>query len=152
MRTGEAGVIRGRARARNLHEVAGDGRSVHVIREPGTYVLGTDVVGKVGYSGVRIECDGVVLELNGREIRGCPGSHEGVYVPFLAANVTVRNGSVSGWGGDGVDLSCVIGCRVANLVIRDNRGFGLLLGSGAFIDGCTVDRNGNRAVAAVSAA
>lgn len=133
-----------------ISDLTGDTSSLHVIRKPGTYVLTADLIGKAGKRGIRIESDNVIVDLQGRALLGCPGSLDGICVPALAVNVTIRNGTIRGWGGDGADLSNVIGSTTTDLDILDNRGFGLLIGTGASVDGCRVDGNGSRAVAAWS--
>ncbi len=138
-------------RARSIHEVGGDERSVVRITEPGTYVLNQNLLGEPGKAGVRIECEGVRIELNGNALVGCEGSLEGVVAASGTRNVSIRDGEVRGWGRDGVDLGRVRGCSARKLRVVGNRGIGLVLGGAATIDDCTVDGNDEVNVAVLSA-
>ncbi len=78
------------------------------IRWPATVVLAGTLTGTSGADGVVIDADNVTLDLNGHSLVGVPGSLNGIAIstnsPFLR-NITIRNGTVQNWGGDGV--SCL---------------------------------------------
>ena len=77
--------------------------SPFTISAPGSYYLTTNLVGVSGNSGVTIASGNVVLDLNGFALSGVSGSSAGVYISGAYTNITVRNGSISGWGTFGVD-------------------------------------------------
>ncbi len=133
-----AGIISG---VTPLSALRGDDHAIIVITQPGAYVLTADLRAVAGKAGIRIDADNVTLDLGGHTLQGVEGSLDGVTVTTVAANITVRNGDVRGWGQDGVDLSNAIGSCAQNLRLFDNGGFGLLVGSGARITDCTMDRN-----------
>lgn len=124
-----------------LKDLPGDRTASAIISRPGLYVLTGDLSAAPGKAGVRIDADNVTLDLGGRTLTGCEGSLDGITVSTIATNITVRNGDVRGWGQDGVDLSNAIGSCTLNLRVYDNGGFGLLLGAGARVMNCTMDRN-----------
>ena len=83
--------------------LAGDGGNRFIIAQPGSYYLTTNIVGVAGKNGIGIASGNVTLDLNGFALLGVPSSLVGVKVNGTYTNLTVRNGAVSGWGGDGVD-------------------------------------------------
>ena len=131
----------GPTRITPLNELPGDEHALIVVSRPGVYILTEHLHAVPGKAGVRIEADNVTLDLGGRTMTGCEGSLDGVTVTTVAANITLRNGDIRGWGRDGVDLSNAVGATVLNLRLFDNGGYGLLLGSGARVVNCLMDRN-----------
>jgi len=75
----------------------------YTISVPGSYYLTTNLTGTSGYYGITISSGNVTLDLNGFLLQGVPGSIDGVYVNGSFTNITVRNGSISGWGSSGID-------------------------------------------------
>jgi hypothetical protein len=74
------------------------------ISAPGAYFLTADVVVPSGFSGVRIAASDVVLDLNGFAVRGAAGAVVGILVESSAERVTVRGGSILGFGTIGLQL------------------------------------------------
>jgi parallel beta-helix repeat protein len=74
------------------------GSSEFLITQPGSYYLTTNVVGVSGENGINISANNVTLDLNGFSVQGISGVWSGVYIHAGYANVTVRNGNISGWG------------------------------------------------------
>ena len=77
----------------------------YLIAEPGSYYLTEDLVGDLAMGGIRIEAPDVTLDLNGFSIRTEFASIDGINATLEATNLTVKNGTVSGWGADGVTSS-----------------------------------------------
>ncbi|MCC5878105.1 MAG: right-handed parallel beta-helix repeat-containing protein [Candidatus Sumerlaeia bacterium] len=75
----------------------------HVISEPGRYeVCGNLDLSDPGH-GITISASDVTLDLGGFTLHGGEGSQDGIHVSPGADNVTVRNGNLVGWGGDGIN-------------------------------------------------
>ena len=143
------------------------------ITQPGSYYLTTNLVGASGQNGITISSGNVTLDLNGFALMGVPSSLRGVYVAGSYTNITVRNGTVSGWDSNGVDgystgsprnlvferltVSANGGSGIlteAASVVRDclslrNIGYGIF-SSGALVSGCVVRENGDSGILANS--
>lgn len=135
------------------------------ISAPGSYYLTTNLVGVSGNSGITISSGNVTLDLNGFSLTGVPGSLSAIIFSAAQTNVTIRNGSMSGWGADGVNASSGpytsrnLVCE--NLTIYGNTGSGIrglglvrsclcssnqLIGiynSGGLVEGCEANYNKN---------
>ncbi len=79
--------------------------SLFKITQPGSYYLAGNVTGVVGKHGIEIASSGVTLDLSGFALLGAVGSLDGVTAstPSLG-DIQVRNGSIRGWGGSGLEL------------------------------------------------
>jgi parallel beta-helix repeat protein len=84
-----------------IHTPAG-GYGVYAITNPGSYYLTTNIAGVSGTYGIEIMTNHVTLDLNGFALTGGGLGAAGVDVAYGANDVTVRNGSISGFA-DGVD-------------------------------------------------
>jgi len=118
---------------RIVNSLAGSDTAVHLIDQPGVYVVTADIRGLPGKSGIEITCDGsVVLDLNGFSLDGVPGSLHGVVVrdrpsgqstgqrTFTSGRFALEvNGRISSWGGDGMNISDVDVCDIGGLTITD---------------------------------
>ncbi|MBX3404196.1 MAG: right-handed parallel beta-helix repeat-containing protein [Phycisphaeraceae bacterium] len=117
---------------RTVSSLPGSEEALHVISEPGVYVLTADIVGQPGRHGVMVVCDGdVSLDLNGFSLVGVPGSLHAVYVrdpqsgqstgrrSFSMPHVFEQKGRISHWGGDGLHLAAIDECAVAGVSISD---------------------------------
>ena len=69
-----------------------------VITNPDAYYLPTNLVGTSGTNGIVIPSGSVTLDLNGNALLGVLGSLEGILFSGNETNVTMRNGTVQGWG------------------------------------------------------
>jgi hypothetical protein len=147
-----------------VHTLSGDSLNLYIISQPGSYYLTTNLVGVSGESGIEITASNVTLDLNGFALMGVAGSKSGIYIPSVCNNVTVRNGSVSGWGNYGVlagsygvafqnllfERLNVAGntnggivsanCAILNCQSSGNAGYGILVQPGA-VSGCLVQNN-----------
>lgn len=120
-----------------VNELPGDGKSVHLITEPGVYVLTEDITGEPGKSGIAITTAGpVTIDLNGFNITGVPGSLHGIEMDLGAVGVVGSQLSVisleasagsliSRWGGSGIRTSGVTQCACTHLAAENNGGDGL---------------------------
>jgi len=126
----------------NATNTPGDEDSLFVITQPGSYYLTGDITGEAGKHGIKIAASTVTLDLNGFSLFGAPGSLDGVHVPDAQhKNISIRNGSVIGWGGHGVN--CVSPwATVMRLRASGNAQDGVRVGHESVIDNCDVSDNG----------
>ncbi|MEK6704087.1 MAG: right-handed parallel beta-helix repeat-containing protein [Planctomycetota bacterium] len=128
----------------NATNTPGDADSLFKVSQPGSYYLTGNITGVVGKHGVEIASSGVTLDLNGFDLLGAPGSLDGVTVIVGSpANITVMNGSVRSWGGDGVDLQTAgaSNSRVAAVNSSANGGHGILVAVTTSVDRCACSGN-----------
>jgi len=115
----------------------GDADSAFRISQPGSYYLIGNVMGTAGRHGIEIDASGVTLDLNGFAVIGVAGSFSGVRATAgAAADVRVMNGTVAGWGGNGVDLTVTRGASVLEVTARACAGDGIGVGLNASLRGC----------------
>lgn len=74
-----------------------------VIDQPGSYYLTEDVVAIPDQPAIRITASHVTLDLNGYTVRGNQEVMDGDGIRIEGAHVTVRNGTVRGADGDGIN-------------------------------------------------
>ncbi len=120
----------------------------YVIDAPGSYVLHSNLTAPADTPAVVIASDDVTLDLNGFLIEGGGGKAltNGVevlfddknVVPFI--NVTIRNGSIRGFSGDGI-LSNGEQVLVEDIHVSDNMGYGVRVANASVISRCTARNN-----------
>jgi parallel beta-helix repeat protein len=151
----------------------GGATSLYVISQPGSYYLTGNVTATAIGNAIQITANNVTLDLNGFTVNGFAGSG----VPALLiigdgaggasnarGNVTVRNGTVRGVGGAGVNSSAnhalevrlidvtARGCTGSGFAVEHgtvlercaaygNTGAGFILGSGCVATGCVARGN-----------
>jgi hypothetical protein len=129
----------------NSVNTPGDAACVFRITQAGSYVLTDNVLGTVGKHGIAISCSGVTLDLNGFIVLGPgAGSLDGITVTVQdQTSITIKNGTVQGWGGDGIDLTSANAnnSRVTGVVVSANAGNGLAVGTGCAVHECSVFGN-----------
>ena len=142
------------------------------ITASGYYYLTRNLTGSTGDAGITISASDVTLDLKGFSLRGMGGSLDGVQVATGAANITIRNGAISYWGGSGIVFSFptlatgsnihdlhvsnngAYGIRTGNRTIirdvtsRDNTLDGIFTNSSAVIQRCIVSNNGGDGIRA----
>jgi len=122
--------------------------SLYKITQPGSYYLTGNVTGVSGKIGIEIASSGVTLDLNGFELLGVAGSRAGVNISaFNPQNIGVRNGSVRGWGENGVALSAV-NSSVTDLRVSGNAGSGISMVGACIASGCLANGNGGDGIQA----
>ncbi len=107
-----------------VETLAGSADALHVIDEPGSYYLTADLLGEPGKSGIFIEADDVVLDLNGFSVVGVTGARTGVLTRAGARNLIVFNGTVGDWPEDGIGLQTFNGL-VHHVLAAGNGGAGI---------------------------
>jgi parallel beta-helix repeat protein len=119
------------------------------ITTPGSYYLATNLTGVSGTNGITIASGNVTLDLKGFVLAGVPGSRHGVYVATnaLHRNLTVCNGTVRAWGGNGVEAFSAENAVFERLTVSDTGGFGIDA-YGSLIRDCQVDSSGDSGISA----
>lgn len=111
--------------------------SSFIITQPGSYYLTTNIVGQGIAAGISIATNNVTLNLNGFSLLGNNSSvSDGIDVGGYA-NITVCNGTISGWGGYGIN------CNATNVTLErltvSADYYGLYCADDALIRDCTVN-------------
>ena len=75
--------------------------------------------------------------MNDHALVGVPSSLDGILVSGTHTNITVRNGSLLGWGGDGVDATSAVNSQIRNVGAARNNGTGIIVGEGGLVSGCS---------------
>ena len=113
------------------------------INQPGSYYLTTNLTANPLGGGITIAADNVTLDLNGFTLAGV-GTGKGIDLPQARKNVTVRNGTIRGWG-DGILAANLRNGRFEKLLVSDNTANGIgVTNGGAIVKDCTFLGNGQR--------
>ncbi len=123
-----------------------DGTSQFVISQPGSYYLTGNINGVAARNAIRITAAGVTLDLDGFALTGVVGSNAGIALTNGAQRVTIRNGTISGFGLDGIDGGFNLHGRYEGLVASGNGGgasgrCGIRAGGDAMVTNCNVSSN-----------
>jgi parallel beta-helix repeat protein len=133
------------------------------VSSPGSYYLTTNLTGAASGSGIIISANNVTVDLNGFALQGVTSSIDGIQLSDTSTNVTVRNGTISGWGGHGVyfgdygnasqnlvlehltvsaNANGIYGanCIVQNCQSSDNSNYGIYVAPGT-VSHCLVQNN-----------
>ncbi len=106
----------------------------------GSYALAEDITTSGG--GITVSVSNVTIDLRGHLLQG--GTGDGIGVGALGLkNIVVKNGTIRGWGSDGVDLltSTPVNTQVIDVLSEGNLGSGIRAGTGALVSGCTANGN-----------
>ena len=112
------------------------------VSNAGSYYLTTNLTGVSGSSGISINASDVTLDLAGFALIGVPGSLNGISVSITRTNVTVGNGTVRGWSGDGVFVNYAYRTTLRGLRAYANGGRGIVSGTDSLVNDCTAINNG----------
>jgi parallel beta-helix repeat protein len=131
----------------NATNTPGDADSLFKITQPGSYYLTGNITGVIGKHGIEITSSGVTLDLNGFELRGVSdmGAFDGVTASTANLNsVCIRNGTVRGWGDEGLDFrtSNMPNGSFTDIRTSENGGDGLAAGYGSVVTRCSSYDNG----------
>jgi hypothetical protein len=135
-----------------IQSLSGNATSVHRITQAGSYYLGGSITAGAGFSGIEVAASGVTIDLNGFRIVGLAGSGNGIVAGAAIVNLTVRNGSILGMGGDGIDAVANSRTRVESVSVNNCSGAGVLAGSGSVLTSVVTEANGLGGINAGSAA
>jgi hypothetical protein len=117
------------------------------ISSAGSYYLTTNLTGVAGTNGITIVANNVTLDLNGFTLQGVVlASLTGLYVSGTRTNITVRNGTISGWGQHGVFAGTFANLSenvvFERLTVSANNGMGIG-GAGCAVRDCEASVNGS---------
>ena len=125
----------------------------HTIADPGSYYLaGNAETTSSMFNGITIYADNVTLDLMGFSLigDGTAGKH-GVVIEGAYKNITIRNGTITNWGGNGIHAATATRCRVEELQVIDNTGSGIYLpGAEQVVRNCVASDNGGPVTSEVS--
>jgi parallel beta-helix repeat protein len=115
----------------------------------GSYYLATNLTGVSGLNGIEIFAHDVTIDLNGFSLIGVTNTARGVWIGGGIQNAVVRNGSISGWGADGVGtLDNASTVRLENLRVRNCGNVGIkVFGKGQITD-CAARGNSSHGIQA----
>jgi len=126
----------------------GDATAVFKISQPGSYYLTGNLIGEPGKSGLVIDTDNVTVDLNGFQVVGTSDTLDGINISATGSRlVCIKNGSVRGWGIDGIDTTNVSGSELLELRIWNNGVHGIDAGPSAVIRNCTTQHNKGTGIA-----
>ncbi len=90
----------------SINDLPGDEGAVHLITQPGHYVLSADVTGDFGKSCIRVDAPGnVTIDLRGYTVRGIQSGLHGIAVDAPSntfSDITITNGSIADCQGAGI--------------------------------------------------
>ena len=113
------------------------------IASPGSYYLTSDLTGSSGQSGITINSSFVTVDLNTFTLLGVPGSNDGIRATVAGTKqVTIRNGTVRGWGGVGISMQAVTDAIVEGVRADTSGSSGISLGNRAVVRGTSATNNG----------
>lgn len=124
----------------------GDANSVYKITQAGSYYFGRNLVGQDAKHGIQIEASNVTIDMNGFTLQGVErlgASLDGIRIFSDQANVTIRNGQIADFGGDGIEGNIARQCTIEDVVVTDCGLRGISIDSGASIRRCLAIDNGS---------
>ena len=114
----------------------------YTVTNAGAYYLTTNLSASGAVSGILINTNNVTVDLCGFAMRGVASSGTGITVNDNVSNVTLVNGTISGW-----QYGVFSGFPTKNIHLRDiqasgNSQVGIYLGNSGFLESCTALTNG----------
>lgn len=123
----------------------GDADSVFKITSSGSYYLIGNITVLLAESAIEIAADDVTIDLNGFEIRGFDaGTLDGITASEPSPrNIHILNGTVQGFGDDGIDILNSVNCTIKDIRVSDcvDRAISVHGGTCVVTD-CVVSGNG----------
>lgn len=119
------------------------------INTPGSYYLTKSLIGSSGQDGIIIDSDNVKLNLNGFALSGVPSSLAGIrVVNGPRHNISIRNGVVADWDGDGIDAMIAHESRLIDVTAFANQMDGMKIGQNSLVRECGAFMNGGNGITA----
>lgn len=116
------------------------------IASSGSYRVTGNLIGAAGQDGIVVNADNVTVDLGGFELVGAgTGTAMGVHLVAGHTNVTIRNGTLRGWPGNGIGVDGVncTDTRVEQVRALNNGNNGIVLATHAMVNDCLVRGNTN---------
>lgn len=136
----------------NAQNTPGDGSKLFRITQPGSYYLAGNVQGVSGRIGISIEASNVSIDLMGYALLGVPGSAQGLRTVGVQNDLVIRNGTVSNWGSDGINLAASgagSNSIIEGISSSSNGAHGIRTGFNAIIRNCVSFQNGASGISAI---
>ena len=115
----------------------------YTISAPGSYYVTTNLTGQSGSNGITITTGNVMLDLRGFTLAGLAGSLDGILTSGAVTDVTIVDGTISGWGDSGVNADTVTAGTFEHLNLLNNQYDGMVPGGYSRIRVCLASGNGN---------
>jgi parallel beta-helix repeat protein len=120
-----------------------------VITQPGSYQLIGNLTVAAATNAIIIQADNVVLDLNGFTVQGNGGAAAGiagiVATSTSARSITVKNGSVRAFPGNGINLAGR-GHLVTDVKAEGNASDGIFVSQASVVEHCTATGNGGNGI------
>lgn len=116
------------------------------ISQPGSYYLTGDVTGVSSKRGIEVLVPNVTIDLNGFTLSGTSGPAAGIYINASASRVNIRNGTIVGWGFDGIDGGFNTNGSFEHITAMNNGAassgrFGIRAGNNMHVRDCIANSN-----------
>jgi len=119
------------------------------ITTPGSYYLAADLTAPGAGAGIFIlgAAENVTIDLDGNALIGVPGATDAITAagPGMPKNVTIKNGFIRNWDGDGIKLSSHH-AHVFNMTVKGCDGIGINVGPGSIVRNSTVEGSGGAGI------
>jgi hypothetical protein len=112
------------------------------ISASGSYYLSGNLTGVSGQDGITIKAGYVTIDLNGFALLGVSGSISGI-TATPESRVRIFNGSVKGWGKNGIDCSVSSHGIFDHLRVSENSDTGLYAGAASTLSNITAESDGS---------
>ncbi|QQS07821.1 MAG: right-handed parallel beta-helix repeat-containing protein [Phycisphaerales bacterium] len=137
----------------NATNTPGDADSVYRISVSGSYYLSDNlIITALNKHGIEIAASNVTIDLNGFLLAGPLGAgFDGIRTSVAGLrSLEIRNGTITGFGGDGIDFQTfnTTGCIVRNIRSQGNGSAGMRIGIASTIIGCSANTNGSSGITA----
>jgi parallel beta-helix repeat protein len=113
-----------------------------VIDRSGSYYLTESLTAEGTANGITIDSDDVEVDLNGFALVGGDAGSNGILVPNIHHNVTIRNGVLRGWQGYGLAGQNTFESQAIKVTAFDNQSGGLELSGHCLFQACGAYKNG----------
>jgi hypothetical protein len=135
----------------NAANTPGDAFYLYKITQPGSYYFTGNITGVAAKNGIGVETSNVTIDMMGFTLRGVAGSLGGISTTTtMFDNLSVRNGNITGWGQDGLDLSnggAGRGGMVERVHASGNGNLGIRANGSSVVSDCTASGNGGDGIA-----
>jgi hypothetical protein len=95
----------------------------------------------VAANGITIASGNVTIDMDGHALMGTPGTLDGINLAGAYRNITIRNGTVQGWGQSGIDATAGENIRIENVTAYTNGHYGIWAGDNSVIRNCIARDN-----------
>ena len=121
----------------NAVNTPGDGEANFIITTPGSYYLDTNLIGEPNKSGIRLESDGVRIDLMGFHLDGASVGKSAILGSSGGSSIAISNGSIANWFSTAIALGTSSNVQVRDLTINSCSG-GIALASDSVVERCNL--------------